>query len=65
MKVGDEVKLNGGGPSMTILALDEQTAQCMWFTRDYELQKATFPLEVIALVKKEVSYTPRSGVGRL
>lgn len=65
MKVGDTVKLNSGGPSMTVLTIDDNKAECLWFTSDYQLQTATFPLDVIDLVKKEIPYTPKSGVGRL
>ncbi|WP_165576243.1 YodC family protein [Aeromonas bestiarum] len=65
MKVGDVVKLNSGGPSMTVLTIDEKEAKCLWFTSDYQLQSATFPLDVIDLVKKEIPYAPKSGVGRL
>ncbi|MCF5838645.1 YodC family protein [Aeromonas veronii] len=68
MKVGDAVKLNSGGPSMTVLTIDEEKAECLWFTSDYQLQSSTFPLSTISLVTKEVPYTPqpaRSGVGRL
>ncbi|MFQ2217623.1 YodC family protein [Aeromonas enteropelogenes] len=60
MKVGDVVKLHSGGPSMTILNVDEASAECLWFTSDYLLQRASFPLSVIEPIKKEIPYT-RSG----
>ncbi|WP_369426301.1 DUF2158 domain-containing protein [Aeromonas veronii] len=65
MKVGEAVKLKGGGPSMTILIVDEVSAECLWFTSDYQLQRATFPLAVLDLVKKEIPYTPpKPGLSR-
>jgi uncharacterized protein YodC (DUF2158 family) len=65
MKIGDTVKLNDGGPSMTILTIDEKEAECLWFSSDDQLQTAIFPLGIIDLVKKEFPYTPKSGIGRL
>lgn len=65
MNVGDAVKLKGGGPSMTILTIDDKEAECLWFTSNYQLQTATFPLEIIDPVKKEIPYSPKGGVGRL
>lgn len=61
MKVGDVVKLNSGGPSMTIIAFDEATVECLWFSSDYHLQKASFPIEILGPVKNEIPYT-RSGI---
>lgn len=65
MNVGDAVKLKGGGPSMTVLSMEGNQVECLWFTNDYQLQTAIFPIETIDPVKKEVPYSPKTGIGRL
>ena len=43
IKVGTVVKLNGGGPTMTVSKLTGiQTVECCWFTDAGELKQGIF-----------------------
>lgn len=53
-KVGDTVKLNSGGPIMTITSIGKRyeksttvSAWCTWFKTDNETMVEVFPLESI------------------
>ena len=41
-RVGDDVRLRGGGPRMTISAVVSETLHCRWFTVDGDLRTAPF-----------------------
>ncbi len=42
LKPGDTVRLNSGGPLMTISTIEGQNAFCEWFTDDQQLQSRSF-----------------------
>lgn len=49
MKAGDVVTLKSGGPHMTVVSLDKETANVVWFTGNsygefFDERRATFPL---------------------
>jgi uncharacterized protein YodC (DUF2158 family) len=49
IKVGDQVELKSGGPTMTVDSLGKPTigamqANCSWFDEKNKKQKASFPL---------------------
>jgi len=46
--IGSVVKLNSGGPSMTILSINGETITCQWFTKDNKLQKDDFSKSVLS-----------------
>lgn len=53
LKVGDVVRLNSGGPAMTIQRMGHgtdgtPTADCVWFEEN-KVQRDTFPLSVLTL----------------
>ena len=57
LKKGDVVKLNSGGPEMTISEIEnfsefssEKQAKCIWFDKG-ELREAIFHLEAICVAK--------------
>ena len=43
-KPGDTVSLRSGGPLMTIVMIDGQTALCEWFTNEQQPQSRSFAL---------------------
>lgn len=51
MKVGDKVKLNSGGPTMTIDSVAEDASSvrvtCVWFTESGVPQTACFDLRCL------------------
>lgn len=50
MVVGDNVKLNAGGPTMTIMHIAVGKATCSYWDINNNLHVDTFPLEAIHLV---------------
>lgn len=59
LKVGDIVRLNSGGPVMTITHIgpaseyDPQVyAWCTWFKSDNETVERHFPVETVSLVEQ-------------
>jgi uncharacterized protein YodC (DUF2158 family) len=51
LKVGDTVRLNSGGPLMTVTGIGDQEGGrtliwCSWFTNDKE-DRATFPMAAV------------------
>jgi uncharacterized protein YodC (DUF2158 family) len=53
MKPGDPVRLRTGGPAMTINAMDDATASCVWFVGD-ELKEVRLPIDGLTPVTSEV-----------
>lgn len=49
IKVGDTVRLNSGGPVMTIQRQDYVHAECVWFDNEYRVKTAVFPLGTLTL----------------
>ena len=59
MQIGDVVRLKSGGPKMTITALDEAQATCVWFNRNGRNQSDDFPLATIEMfVARQVEPEP-------
>jgi uncharacterized protein YodC (DUF2158 family) len=63
-KAGETVKLNSGGPLMTILSVGRKGVKCAWATKDHTIKEKTFPAisltkhdggreKLIAIVKEE------------
>lgn len=53
MKPGDPVRLRTGGPAMTINAMDDTTASCVWFVGN-ELREVRLPIGGLTSVTSEV-----------
>ena len=56
MKIGDNVRVGGRGPVMTIVDIgkynyiDEPQAKCVWFTKDRVQQEEVYKLEALKIV---------------
>jgi uncharacterized protein YodC (DUF2158 family) len=51
-KVGDVVRLNAGGPKMTVEGFDESVVVCIWFTEDHGmLRNGRFVKAALTLVE--------------
>ncbi len=48
-KAGETVKLNSGGPLMTILSVGRKGVKCAWATKEHTIKEKTFP--AISLTK--------------
>lgn len=50
LKLGDKVRLNSGGPAMTVikLGLFSGNARCAWFDDGDQCHEADFPSESLA-----------------
>jgi uncharacterized protein YodC (DUF2158 family) len=53
MKPGDPVRLRTGGPAMTINAMDDAVASCVWFVGN-ELREVKLPIGGLTPVTSEV-----------
>ncbi len=58
MKVGDVVRLNSGGPSMTVVGIVTESVTCVW-QGNGEAVEATFPEVCLTEVKEDDVNTPR------
>ena len=47
MEIGDIVRLKSGGPKMTISALDDSQATCIWFDRNGKRHEQAFALVTV------------------
>jgi len=45
-KIGDVVKLNSGGPYMTIIGIENEFAKCQWF-EGVSIKESRFLLQAI------------------
>ena len=54
LKIGDVVKLKSGGPTMTIIKVENEEAYCKWFTGEYrdKVDSGYFPFDSLQLVVK-------------
>lgn len=52
--VGDVVKLNSGGPNMTIKESESETAWCQWMSNEGKVYEADFPIKSLQ-ISKEIS----------
>ena len=59
LQVGDVVRLNSGGPPMTITHIGptseydpEVYAWCTWFKSDNETVQRHFPLETVSIIEQ-------------
>ena len=51
---GSVVTLNSGGPTMTVVSLQEGEAlRCVWSDKDKKLREATYPKVCLKLVKDD------------
>ena len=48
IKIGDLVKLNGGGSHMTVQLIENGDVKCAWFEHD-KLQTANFPISSLII----------------
>ena len=39
LKIGDVVKLKSGGPTMTVIRVEDEDVYCMWFIGEYQDMK--------------------------
>jgi uncharacterized protein YodC (DUF2158 family) len=57
LREGDVVRLNSGGPLMTILGYDEEKGvRCKWFDNEGRIQEDWFPMWAIKKVPGELSF---------
>ncbi len=61
LKVGDVVKLNSGGPKMTIYKIEAHLASCHWFDKNDIHQSSKFNLK--ALINQEEKSIEKSSGG--
>jgi uncharacterized protein YodC (DUF2158 family) len=52
-KPGDVVLLRSGGPSMTVVSVDEDEIKCVWIGEEGELFRETIPPIALDLVETE------------
>ena len=51
---GDVVRLKSGGPKMTVLKLEDETAlACKWFDRNGKVHKDSFPPAMVEIFVKQ------------
>ena len=53
-KPGDVVLLRSGGPSMTIVAVDEDEIKCVWIGEEGELFRESLPPVALDLVETDL-----------
>lgn len=49
-QIGEVVELKSGGPDMTIEAIEELKAKCVWFNKA-DIQRAEFPWNALQKVQ--------------
>jgi uncharacterized protein YodC (DUF2158 family) len=54
LEIGDLVRLNSGGPLMTVAAVDGDQINCVWFRSDHVPQKETFSKALLTKVSPDV-----------
>ncbi len=52
LSVGDVVRLNSGGPDMTIEAITNGVAVCYWFSWDRRHVQGSFAVSTLRLIKR-------------
>jgi uncharacterized protein YodC (DUF2158 family) len=60
-KPGDVVLLRSGGPSMTVVAVDEDEIKCVWIGEGGELFRESLPPVVLDLVETEFEEDDENG----
>lgn len=60
-KPGDVVLLRSGGPSMTVVAVDEDEVKCVWIGEGGELFRESLPPVVLDLVETEFEEDDENG----
>lgn len=52
---GDTVVLKSGGPTMTVISVDQQTVHCVWFDHDQSVHGHQF---LIATIRHSTTWGP-------
>jgi len=52
LKIGDVVKLKSGGPTMTVIRVEDEGVYCMWFIGEYhdKVDSYRFPSGSLQLI---------------
>lgn len=51
-KPGDVVRLNSGGPAMTVVDANERSVNCLWFDNNLELKQQSLRPAVLKVAEK-------------
>lgn len=60
-KPGDVVLLRSGGPSMTVVAVDEDEIKCVWIGEEGELFRESLPPVALDLVETDLEEDDEDG----